>query len=86
MGVWTNLDVAESTVTTTATVTLARKCRAIEIINDSGTHNLQFKFKASQTYTTLKPLESWSSDFRARTVLLNSPSTKSVAYRIRALG
>ena len=86
MGIWSNLEVSESTVTTTATVTLARKCFAIEIINDSGSHNLQFKFKASETYSTLKPLESWSADHRARTILLKSPSSVSVSYRIRALG
>ncbi len=86
MGVWANLEVSESTVTTTKTVTLERKCRAIEIINDSGSKQLQFKFKSGESYSTLKPLESWSSDYRARTILLNSPSTKSVAYRIRALG
>ena len=86
MGVWANLEVSEGTVSTTSTVTLARKSRAVEIINDSGTHSLEFKFKSGESYATLKPLESWSADYRTRTVLLNSPSTKSVAYRIRVLG
>ena len=86
MVAWANLEVSESTVTTTSTVTLARRCRAIEIINDSGSRSLQFKFKAGETFSTLKPLESWSSDYSARTILLKSPSSKSVAYRIRALG
>lgn len=85
MGVWSNLEVSESTVTTTSTVTLTRKSKAVEIINDSGTRNLQFKFSSSGNYTTLKPLESWSADVWVRQILLNSPSAKSVAYRIRVL-
>ncbi len=86
MGVWANLEVSESTVTTTTTVTFARKSKAVEIINDSGTRNLEFKFSSSGTYTTLMPLESWSADVWVRTILLKSPSGKSVAYRIKALG
>ena len=86
MGVWANQEVDEGTVTTTKTITFSRKSRALEIINDSGTHDLEYKFKSSETFATLKPLESLSMDFRARTILLNSPSTKSVAYRIRSLG
>ncbi len=86
MGVYANLEVFESTVTTTATHTLARKSRAVEIVNDSGTRDLQFKFKAGGTYTTLMPLETWSADVWIKSILLNSPSTKSVAYRIRVLG
>ena len=85
MGVWSNLEVSEGTVTTTSTITLARKSKALEVINDSGTRDLQFKFGSSGSYTTLKPLESWSADVWVRQVLLNSPSTKSVAYRIRVL-
>ena len=86
MGVWANLEVSESTVSSTAIVTFARKSKAVEIINDSGTNDLQFKFGTSGTYTTLMPLESWSADVWVRTILLQSPSGKSVAYRIRALG
>ena len=86
MGVWANLEPVESTVSTTDTITLARKSRAIEIINDSGTQDLQFKFHASENYSTLMPLESWSAHVWIKTILLNSPSTKSVAYRIRVLG
>ncbi len=86
MGVWANLEVSEGTVTTTVTVTLARKSRSLEIINDSGTRDLQFKFNTTESYSTLKPLEALSLHFRAKTILLNSPSGKSVAYRIRVLG
>ena len=84
--IWTNLDVSEGTVTTTATITFAWKSRAIEILNDSGTRDLEFKFHASGTYATLKPKEAFSADFHSRQVLLNSPSAKAVPYRIKAMG
>ena len=85
--IWTNFEVNEGSVTTTLTVTLNLKSRAIEILNDSGTRDLQFKFNASGTFSTLKPKEAFSADFRTRTVFLQSgQSGKSVPYRIKAMG
>ena len=86
MGVYANQEVDEGTVTTTKTITLARRSRTIEIINDSGTRDLQYKFNNGETYSTLKPLEVVSMFAHIRSVYLNSPSSVSVAYRIRVLG
>jgi len=84
--VYANQEALEGTVTTTVTLTLARKSRAIEIINDSGTRILQYKFNSSENWSTLKPVEAISFDFITREILLNSPSSQDVLYRVRALG
>ena len=84
--VYANQEVNEGSTSTTATITLNRKSRAIEIINDSAADNLEYKFKSSEAYATLKPGEAISMDFITRTILLNSPSANSVSYRTRVLG
>jgi len=87
MGVWANQEVYESTVGATPVVhTLARRSRAIEIINDSGTRDLQYKFSAGETYATLKPLEVISIEFRTPEIYLDQPDNVNVSYRIRVLG
>ncbi len=83
---YSNQEALEGTVTTTTTLALARKSRALEIINDSGTRELQYKFNASENYSTLKPLEAISFDFITKSIYLNSPSTAAVDYRVRVLG
>ena len=83
---YANQEVDEGTVSTTVTITFARRSRAIEIINDSAVDDLEYKFAASATFATLKPSEALSMDFHTRQILLNSPSANSVAYRIRAIG
>ena len=45
--VYANQEVNEGATSTTATITLNRKSRAIEIINDSAADNLEYKFKSS---------------------------------------
>lgn len=83
--VWANQEALEGTVTTEIVLTLSRKSRAIEIVNDSGTRDLQFKFNATESYASLKPLEAFSADFTTRTVYLQSENTGTVPYRIRSL-
>lgn len=85
MGVWANQEALEGSVITEITLTLTRKSRAIEIINDSGTRSLNFKFNPSENWSTLKALEAFSSDFTTRHVLLRSSDSNSVEYRIRSL-
>jgi len=85
--VYANQEVNEGAVSTVpVTITLARKSRAIEIINDSSADALEYKFKASETYATLKAGEAISMDFITRTILLDSPTNNSVSYRTRVLG
>ena len=86
MGAYSNQEALEGTVTTTVTLTLARPSRAIEIINDSGTRDLEYKFGASATFATLKPLEVVSMELWIRQIILNSPRAAAVPYRIRILG
>ena len=86
MGMYANQEVFESTVTTTATLTFAKKSRVIEVINDSGTRDLQFRLHSSETYASLKPLEAISIPVWTAQLYLNSPSAASVAYRVRVYG
>lgn len=86
MDTWANQQVEEGTVSTTATITFELKSRALEIINDSSVDDLEYRFSVLQNYATLKPLEVVSMNFITRNILLNSPSTNAVPYRIRALG
>lgn len=86
MATYANQEALEGTVTTSEVLTLARKSRALEIINDSGTRDLQYKFNGGENYSTLKPLEAISFDFITKTIYLNSPATAAIAYRIRILG
>lgn len=80
---YSNQEAFEGTVTTETTITLARKSRAIELINDSGVHDLTFKFNTSETAATLRPKEAVSMDFITNIIILNGTNT---AYRIRVLG
>ena len=86
MGVWANQEPLEGSVTTEVTLTLARKSRSIEIINDSGTRALEFKFNDSESYATLKPLEAYSAYVWTNTIILQSADGNSVDYRVRSLG
>ena len=71
----------EATISTATTLTLDRPAREIEIINDSGTAYLQFKFNESESYGKLLPLEVISIATRANTIYLNPEA--SLSYRIR---
>ena len=84
MGVQANFEPLEGTVNGTTTLTLTRKSRRIIITNDSTTSDLQYKFKSSQSYGTLKPTETVALDFNPKQVLLSSGA--SVAYRIWSYG
>ncbi len=84
---YSNQEVNEGSISTVPlTITLERKSRAIEIINDSTADNLQYKFASSAAYAILGPGEALSMDFITRTILLDSPSNNSVSYRVRVLG
>jgi len=84
---YSNQEINEGSVSTVpVTITLARKSRAIEIINDSTADNLQYKFNSSEGYGILKPGEAVSMDFITNTILLDSPTNNSVSYRTRVLG
>ena len=83
---YSNQEVSEGATSGSVTITLARKSRAIEIINDSTADSLEYKFNASETYATLGLGEVISMDFITNTIFLNSPSANSVSYRVRVLG
>jgi len=78
-----NLEPFEATVTTETTLTFARKSRRITITNDHASNDLSYKFKASQTFATLKGSESLSMDFIAKTIIIDGIS---VPYRIWVFG
>ena len=82
---YSNQEVSESTTAGAVTITLARKSRAIEIINDTLNEDLEYKFGSRETYSTLKPQEAISLDFITKTILLNSPSANTVTYRVRVM-
>lgn len=77
-----NLYVSEGTASSGLTLTFPWRCRYLEIINDSGSATLQFKFKSSQTYATLNPYEVVNPPVQVTQVILNGTG----AYRVRAYG
>ena len=77
-----NLSVSEGTATEGLVITFPWRARYIEIINDSSTLELGYKFNASESYATLKPLEVNSPNIKSTQVILNGTG----AYRIRAEG
>ena len=79
-----NLSVAEGTCNTAATVSFPWRARYIEIINDSGSDNLTFKFNTSESFSTLKPTEAVVVPVHSNTVYLASGD--SVAYSVRSFG
>jgi len=82
MGVYANFSPNEGTVTTTATVTFPWRARNVIITNDSDSRNLEFKFNTSESYGTLKPTETVNLYLHANEVLLRSPDSVAVAYRV----
>lgn len=77
-----NMVVSEGTATSNTVVTFPWRARYIEIINDSGSTTLQFKFNTTQDYATLEPYEVVNPPVQSYTVYLNGTG----AYRIRAYG
>lgn len=77
-----NLYVSEGTASAGLTITFPWRARYIEIINDSGSAQLGFKFNSSQSYATLDPYEVVNPPVSSYTVILNG----SGPYRIRAYG
>ena len=77
-----NQFVDEGTATADKVITFPWRCRWVEIINDSATETLGYKFKTSESYATLKPLEVVNPPVKQGTVILNGTG----AYRIRAYG
>lgn len=77
-----NQYVSEDTATAATKLTLPWRARQIEIINDSGSVDLGYKFNSSETFATLKPLESVVPAVKSKTIFLNGTG----AYRVRAYG
>jgi len=82
MEVIANQYVSEGTASTDLTLTFPWRCRVVEIINDSATIDLQYKFNSTETYATLYPLESANPPVKSKTIILNGTG----AYRVRAYG
>lgn len=84
--VYANQEPLEGTVDTSGiTHTLVRPSRVVEIINDSGTRELQFRYNSSEGWATLRPLEAISAHIRTREIYIRA-ATGTIAYRIRVLG
>ena len=86
MAIYGNSSPSEGSTSGTVTITFPWRALRIIITNDSAIRDLEFKFNSSESYATLKPTETISLDLHARTVLLNSPSSGSVAYRVWGYG
>lgn len=83
----TNFKAEEGSVSSSAvTVTFPWRASKIIIINDSNNDDMQFKFNAGEGFGTLKPKEELSVYLRSKTVIVDSPSNSSVAYRIWGFG
>lgn len=77
-----NLYVSEGTAAADTVLTLPWRAVNIEIINDSDTVTLGYKFNSGEDFATLKPLETVSPLVRSKYIYLNG----SGAYRVRAYG
>ncbi len=77
-----NLFVDEGTLSGESIISLPWRARYIEIINDSSTKNLKYKFNSTQGYATLKPLEAVSPHIKSRKVYLSGTGP----YRVRGEG
>ena len=77
-----NQYVSEGTASASLELSLPWPSRAVEIINDSTTISLEYKFNSGETYATLKPLEVVNVDMHTKTIYLNGTGT----YRVRAQG
>ena len=77
-----NLEVFEGTLSGPVVHTLARRAQRVIITNDSTSANLQFKFRASADYATLKPTETISVWLSIREIHLNGTG----AYRAWSMG
>lgn len=82
MGSSSNLYVSEDIATSSTVLELPWRAVSIEIINDSATAELGYKFSSGETFATLKPLEVVNPMIRSKYVYLNG----SGAYRVRATG
>lgn len=82
MEVIANQFVSEGTASTDLEIAFPWRCRSVEIINDSATKTLGYKFNSSEDYATLNPLEVANPPIKQRQVVLNG----SGAYRVRAYG
>ncbi len=77
-----NLYISEGTATSSTVLTLPWRAVSIEIINDSSTGELGYKFNSGESFATLKPLETVNPLIRSKTIYLNGTG----AYRVRATG
>ena len=77
-----NQSISEGTASTDLLITFPFRARCIEVINDSSSVNLGYKFNASESYATLKPLEVVNPPVKSYTVYLNGTGT----YRVRGYG
>jgi len=78
----TNQFVSEGTASADLVITFPWRARWIEVINDSSSNDLGYKFSSSQDYATLDPLESVNPPIKTRQVILNGTGS----YRVRAYG
>ncbi len=77
-----NLYVSESVATADTILTLPWRARYIEIINDSATSTLGYKFSEGESFATLNPLEAVNPHVKSKYIYLNGDDV----YRIRAEG
>lgn len=77
-----NMYVSEGTASAGLLISFPWRARYIEIINDSGTLTLGFKFASSQSYATLEPFEVANPPVQSNTLYLNGTGP----YRVRAYG
>ncbi len=85
MAVKGNLEAIEGTLNGQEVITFALRPRQLIITNDSGANDLQFKFRSSAEYATLRPTETVNLENTMPTHLFLS-TTGAADYRIWAFG
>jgi len=74
----------EGNISGEETITFPWRPKEVQITNDSGTKELKYKFNVSETFRTLKPLEtSTLINVNIRTLII---SGNGVGYRVWGLG
>ncbi len=82
---YSNSHSVEGSLNGTATITFPWPVKEVQITNDSATHDLKYRLNSSETYRTVKPLETSRLE-RVRITSLELSTTFEVPYRIWGLG
>jgi hypothetical protein len=84
MTVYANLESKEGNVSGEVTLTFNLAAKQLIITNDSGSNDLKYKFKANETFATLKPTETITLKYVSlRQIILSGTNNN---YRVWGIG